>query len=68
MAASCVPKNGSKQAPKNFEDAIELKYKEIKKEQEELDAAHHASNAIVEMVVVPGRNTTIILAEYLHQD
>ena len=65
VAASCNPMNGSKQALKDFEDAIEHKYKEIKKEQEECNAAQHASNDIVGMVAVLGRNTATI-AEYLY--
>jgi hypothetical protein len=62
VAASCDPKNGSKQALKDFEDSIGLKYKEIKEEQEECDAAQRASNAIVGMVAAPGRNIPIIVA------
>jgi hypothetical protein len=38
VAASCDPKNGSKQQFKDFEDAVGEKYKEIKKEQEGCDA------------------------------
>ena len=60
VAASCDPKNGSKQQFKDFEDAVGEKYKEIKKEQEACDARQRGSNARLGMVAAPGNTPTTL--------